>query len=274
MHMDVTYYPGCSLESSARDYDESIKAVCGALDVRLHELPDWTCCGATSAHCLDEDLAISLPALNLSGAEKLGNSMVVPCPLCFNRLKRAQATVDCTIGVFDLAAFLGQPEWIERIKTRATRSLDALKAVCYYGCMANRPPKVTESADYEDPCDMDNIIKALGVDAKPWSYKTDCCGASFSVSRQDIAFTLVRNLYDRALEAGAECIIVSCQMCQANLDLYQKDISRRFGREYYIPVFYFTELIAMGLELPGVSVWLKRHMVNPLPFLEKKGVKI
>ena len=272
MHMDVTYYPGCSLESSARDYDESIRAVCSALDVRLHELPDWTCCGATSAHSLDEDLAVSLPALNLSGAEKLGNHMVVPCPLCFNRLKRARADGDGTIGVFDLASFFGQPAWIEKIKARVTRSLNALKAVCYYGCMANRPPKVTESADYENPCDMDNIVKALGVDARPWSYKTDCCGASFSVSRQDIVFTLVRNLYDRALEAGAECMVVSCQMCQANLDLYQKDISRRFGRDYSMPVFYFTELIGLGLELPGVSTWLKRHMVDPLRFLKKKGI--
>ena len=272
MHTDVTYYPGCSLESSARDYDESIKAVCSALDLRLQELPDWTCCGATSAHSLDEDLAVSLPALNLSGAEKLGNSMVVPCPLCFNRLKRTQAAFDFSIGVFDLASFFGQPEWLEKIKAGVTRSLHAVKAVCYYGCMANRPPKVTESKDYENPRDMDSIAKALGVDVKPWSYKTDCCGASFSVSRQDIVFALVRNLYDRALEAGAECIIVSCQMCQANLDLYQKDISKRFGREYNIPVFYFTELIGLGLELPGVSTWLKRHMVNPMPFLKGKGI--
>jgi heterodisulfide reductase subunit B len=270
--MDLTYYPGCSLESSARDYEESIRGICRALGIRLHELPDWTCCGATSAHSLDEDLAIALPALNLSGAERLGNNMIVPCPLCFNRLKRAQASSDSSVGIYDLASFFGRPEWLERIKGRITRSLDAVKAVCYYGCMANRPPKVLGSADYENPCDMDNIAQALGVDVKPWSYKTDCCGASFSVSRQDIVFTLVKKLYDKALEAGAECVVVSCQMCQANLDLYQNDISKRFGQKYNLPIFYFTELMGLGLGLPGVAAGLKRHMVNPLPFLKEKGL--
>ncbi|MBW2259026.1 MAG: CoB--CoM heterodisulfide reductase iron-sulfur subunit B family protein [Deltaproteobacteria bacterium] len=270
--MDVTYYPGCSLESSARDYDESIRAVCAALDIRLHELPDWTCCGATSAHSVDEELAITLPALNLSAAEQIGNDVVVPCPLCFNRLKRAEDSVDSSVGIYDLGSFMGQGEWIDKIRSRVTHSLEGLRAVCYYGCMANRPPKITGSSDYENPRDMDNIAEALGVDVRPWSYKTDCCGASFSVSRQDIVFTLVRNLYDKALEAGAECIIVSCQMCQANLDLYQQDISKRFGAQYYVPVFYFTELIGLALGLEGSSTWLKRHMVDPIQLLKKKNL--
>jgi heterodisulfide reductase subunit B len=270
--MDVTYYPGCSLESSARDYDESIKAVSGALEITLHELPDWTCCGATSAHSLDEDLAISLPALNLPGAERLGLDVLVPCPLCFNRLKRAQESRHSRVPIHDLATFFGKKEWIDAIGSRVKVPLHALRAVSYYGCMANRPPGVTESADYENPCDMDNIVRALGVDIRPWSYKTDCCGASFSVSRQDIVFTLVQKLYENALEAGAECIVVSCQMCQGNLDMYQKDISVHFGKDYHIPIFYFTELIGLALGLEGASTWLKRHMVNPIPFLKDKGI--
>ncbi|MBW2568203.1 MAG: CoB--CoM heterodisulfide reductase iron-sulfur subunit B family protein [Deltaproteobacteria bacterium] len=269
--MDVTYYPGCSLESSAREYNESIKAVCAALDIRLHELCDWTCCGATSAHSLDEDLALSLPALNLSKAEQSGNNMLVPCPLCYNRLKRAQkAAVKSDIDIYDLASFMGQTEWIEKIRSRVKSPLNAVKAVCYYGCMSNRPPKVTENADYENPCDMDNIASALGIDVRPWSYKTDCCGASFSVSRPDIVHTLVKKLYDKALETDAECIIVSCQMCQANLDLYQKEISMKFGRNYKIPIFYFTELIGLAFGLKGISTWLKRHMVDPISFLKER----
>ena len=272
MHMDVTYYPGCSLESSARDYDESIRAVCSALGITLQELPDWTCCGATSAHSLDEELAISLPALNLPAAQRMGNNMVVPCPLCFNRLKRAQKTVDTAVGIYDMAAFFGQPEWLDQIRPMVQHSLNAIKAVCYYGCMANRPPMVTGSTEYENPRDMDTILKMLEVDVRPWSYKTDCCGASFSVSRQDIVFTLVRKLYDKALEAGAECVVVSCQMCQANLDMYQADISAKFGQDYHLPIFYFTELMGLALGLEEVSSWLKRHMVNPIPFLKEKGL--
>jgi heterodisulfide reductase subunit B len=272
--MDVTYYPGCSLGASARDYDESTKAVCAALDICLNELPDWTCCGATSAHSLDAKLAISLPALNLTKAEKLGLDMVVPCPLCFNRLKRAKETVKSRINIHDLASFIGQKEMLDKINSLLKFSLNNIKAVCYYGCMADRPPKVTGSSDYENPCSMDKIANTLGVDVRQWSYKTDCCGASFSISRRDIVYTLVKKLYDKALETGAECIIVSCQMCQANLDLYQKDISAHFGETYDIPIFYFTEMIGLALGLKGVHKWLKRHMVNPIPFLEKRNFLI
>jgi heterodisulfide reductase subunit B2 len=270
--MDVTYYPGCSLGASAKDYNESTKAVCTALDIRLNELPDWTCCGATSAHSLDAELAISLPILNISRAEESGNDMIVPCPLCFNRLKRAKEAVKSYINIHDLGSFIGQDVILNKINSLLKFPLSDIKAVCYYGCMADRPPKVTGSLDYENPCSMDKIANILGVDVRQWSYKTDCCGASFSISRRDIVYTLVKKLYDKALETGAECIIVSCQMCQANLDLYQKDISAHFGEIYDIPIFYFTEMIGLALGLKDVHKWLKRHMVNPVPFLEERNL--
>ena len=84
----------------------------------------------------------------------------------------------------------------------------------------------------------------------------------------------MKNLYERTSQAGAECMIVSCQMCQANLDLYQEEISGIFGKEYRLPVFYFTELIGLALGLKDVSRWLGRHMVNPIPYLRQKGLVI
>lgn len=267
MSMDVTYYPGCSLESTARDYDESTRAVCHELGIILNELEDWTCCGATSAHCLDEELAISLPGLNLDIAEKKGLDMLVPCPLCFNRLKRAREKQGQKVEIHDLAEFLSQKQWLSQMESKIKYDLGKMKAVCYYGCMANRPPKVTGGKDYENPCNMDNIAKTLGIDVKPWSYKTDCCGASFAVSREDILHTLVKKLYDHALEAGAECIIVSCQMCQANLDMYQEEISAHFGQKYNIPIFYITEIIALVLGIKGSYRWLGRHITDPVPYL-------
>lgn len=165
---------------------------------------------------------------------------------------------------------MGKDVWLKKIQSLVIKPLSSLKAVCYYGCMANRPPEITRSKDYENPCDMDNIAKALGINVIEWSYKTDCCGASLSISRQDIVNKLVKKLYDKAIEAGAECIIVSCQMCHNNLDLYQNDISEHFGQKYYIPIFYFTELIGLALGLKGTFKWLKSHIVDPFPFLKNK----
>jgi heterodisulfide reductase subunit B len=269
--MDVTYYPGCSLESTARDYDKSIRAVCSALGIVLHELKNWTCCGATSAHSLNERAALLLPGVNLPAAQAEGRDMLVPCPLCFNRMKRSQKELGATIGIHDLASFLAREEWLSAIKSAVKTPLSDFSAVCYYGCMANRPPKVIGSANYENPCEIDAIAEALGVNVRPWSYKTDCCGASFALSRQDILFTLVRGLYEHALDAGAGCIIVSCQMCHANLDMYQKQISRQFGKNYGIPIFYFTELIGLALGLAGSGSWLSAHITDADGYLKNKA---
>ncbi|MBI4763024.1 MAG: disulfide reductase, partial [Deltaproteobacteria bacterium] len=133
--------------------------------------------------------------------------------------------------------------------------------------------KITGSKNYENPMEMDRIAETLGINVKPWSFKTDCCGASFSISKPDIIHTLVEKLYDRALEAGADCIIVSCQMCQANLDLYQEEIAGIFKKKYHLPIFYFTELIGLALQLKDIARGLKRHRVNPIPYLKEKGLR-
>ncbi|MBI4768387.1 MAG: disulfide reductase, partial [Deltaproteobacteria bacterium] len=138
--MKVTYYPGCSLESSARDYDESIKAVCRALDIHLQEPKNWTCCGATSAHSLNEKLAIDLPARNLPEFESMGQDLLVPCPLCYNRLIRAKEKKGSAVPIHDMASFMAQPDMLEKIRSAVKTPLTGLSAVCYYGCMANRPP--------------------------------------------------------------------------------------------------------------------------------------
>ena len=160
--MKVTYYPGCSLESSARDYDESIKMVCQALDIELQEPKDWTCCGATSAHSLNRKLAVDLPARNLPATEGLGQDMLVPCPLCYNRLIRAKEKTGAGVNIYDVASFMAQPSLLERIRSAVRAPLTGISAVCYYGCMANRPPKITGSKNYENPMEMDRIAEALG----------------------------------------------------------------------------------------------------------------
>lgn len=270
--MDLTYYPGCSLEATARDYDESIRAVCAALGITLHELENWTCCGATSAHVTSDRLSVLLPASNLPAAEKAGYDVLAPCPLCYNRLKRAQKPVGSKVLVTDLNTLFSRDEVLSAIKAAKKADLSAIKAVCYYGCMANRPPKALENENCENPTGMDKVAEACGVSVIDWSYKTDCCGASFAVSRPDIMTVLVRKLYDKALEAGAECILVSCQMCQANLDMYQDKMNRELGTSYDIPIIYISEIVGMALGLEKPEGWFKRHLTDPMDFLRAKGV--
>jgi heterodisulfide reductase subunit B len=282
--MKITYYPGCSLEGTAVDYAASIAGIAPLLDVELVELFDWNCCGASSAHSLNHLIALHLPARNLALAEKAGRDVVVPCALCFNRLKTAEKALQGSerknLGVsfgggfkiWDLLDFLTQEIFLEAIAAKVVAPLMNLRAVCYYGCLVARPPAVTEKSDYENPQNMERLLKVLGAEPVDWSFKTDCCGAGLAVARPDIIDTLVQRLYEQALEARAECFVVSCQMCQANIDLSQERISRKFGQDYYLPVFYFTELIALALGHPSAPKWLAQHLVDPMPLLKMKGL--
>ena len=281
--MKVTYYPGCSLEGTAIDYASSIDAVAHLLDLQLDELEDWNCCGATAAHSINHKAALALPIRNLLMADKVGQDVVAPCALCFSRLKFAEKALigqraaewgeySGAIKIYDLLDYLTQEPYLSALAQKVVTPLKDLKVVCYYGCMVARPPKVTDKKDFENPQNMEKLLEVLGATVLDWSFKTDCCGAGFSVSRPDIIDTLVTRLYDRALAAGAECLVVSCQMCQANVDLPQERISQQTGKDYYLPVLYFTELVGLALGHPEVKGWLAKHMVDPIPLLRDKGL--
>ncbi len=278
--MKVSYYPGCSLEGTALDYAASIAGVAGLLDLTLAEIPDWNCCGASAAHSLDHEAGVALPARNLRIAQGLGLDVVAPCALCFNRLKVAEKALagkgewaSRPVRVWDLLDFLTQPVFLKTLARKVVQPLTGLAAVCYYGCLVARPPAVTDKADHENPGNMEKLLEVLGATPLDWSFKTDCCGAGLAVARPDLIDTLVQRLYERALRAGAECLVVSCQMCQANLDLPQRRISEKFGKPYDLPVLYFTELIALALGHPDVDRWLSRHLVDPRPLLCAKGLR-
>ena len=281
--MQVTYYPGCSLQGSARDYAESIAGVCSALDIHLTEIPDWNCCGATAAHSIHHQASIELAGRNLNLAAELPHAdMLVPCPMCFNRLKTAAKTLQqdrsqryaiklaaALPRIRDLADFFATQEMLETTVKHVKQPLTGLKAVCYYGCMASRPPEITGADDFEDPQSLDRIVENLGADPVPWPFKTDCCGASQVLSRLDIVSQLVGKLLDMAQRVGAQAIVVSCQMCQANLDLYQQKIAADWGRRFALPVYYFTELIGLACHVRGAKQWITRHITDPVPHLRQ-----
>jgi heterodisulfide reductase subunit B len=285
--MQVTYYPGCSLQGTARDYAESILGICASLDIQLAEIPDWNCCGATAAHSIDHRASIELAGRTLNLAAKLPHAdMLVPCPMCFNRLKTAAKTL---LGdhpqrygiklegplpqIRDLADFMATEKMLAATAKQVKKPLAGLKVVCYYGCMASRPPEITGAKDFEDPQALDRIVENLGATPIPWPFKTDCCGASQVLSRLDIVSQLVGKLYDMAQRVGAQAIVVSCQMCQANLDMYQQKIEADWGRRFSFPVYYFTELIGLACNVKGVKDWMSRHITDPFSLLQELNLR-
>ena len=89
--MKIGFYPGCSLNGTSREYNESVKALAQVMGLELIELKDWNCCGATAAHSMSKQLSLALPTRVLALAEQQGfQEIVVPCASCYNRLSVAQ----------------------------------------------------------------------------------------------------------------------------------------------------------------------------------------
>lgn len=263
----------------------SLRSICSALGIDLQELPDWNCCGASSAHATNETLSILLPARILSIAEKTANrDLLVPCASCYSRLKVAhkryqedysfQESVpyDGTIAIKHVNEFLAQPDVLSRIKERVSKPLQSLNLVPYYGCLTVRHPKVIKNPRPEDPQEMDRILEVLGAQQMPWSYKTDCCGGSLMMARTDIVRKLSGDLFEAALDAGAEAVVTDCPLCQANLDMRQHEVAQEKGTAYYLPVFYITELIGVAIGCNGADTWWKKHLVDPRKLLKEKGL--
>ncbi len=282
----VAYYPGCSLHSSATEFDHSTRTVCEALGLNLVEPEGWLCCGASAAHRADPHEALRLPMENLALIEQSGfNEVSMPCAACFNRHKAAQyeirhsaqhkAAIDEQIGyvyqdqvaVTTMVQSLLKHIGTDKISRAVKKPLKDLNVVCYYGCLITRPPQITQYEHPENPTDMDELVQALGAEVHDWSYKTCCCGAAHSLTRPDIVVNLSTSLILNAHAAGAEAIVVSCPLCHMNLDArqMQMDIAEP------MPILYFSQLMAVALDLPLKAAALNKNLVNPMPLLRQKG---
>jgi len=105
-----------------------------------------------------------------------------------------------------------------------------------------------------------------------WSHKTECCGASLSVTRTEIALRLVRAILEAAQERGADCIAVVCPLCQSNLDTRQNDINKAHGTNYHLPTLYLSQLIGLTQRLGYTSLGLDRLIITPKALLLEKGI--
>jgi heterodisulfide reductase subunit B len=160
----------------------------------------------------------------------------------------------------------------EKIEEKIKKPLTGLKAVSYYGCLLARPPKITKEKHWEDPRGLDRLISRLGAESISWPYKTECCGGSLVLTNLEIEHKLVGRILDMALEAEADCIVTACPLCQSNIDTREEEIGAARGISYNLPVFYFTELMGLAFESNEANKWFKRHIIDPQPLLQSKGL--
>lgn len=152
---------------------------------------------------------------------------------------------------------------LRNLSERVTKKLIGLKVACYYGCLLTRPPKVTELDDLEEPHLMDDLMNTIDVETVQWPYKTECCGASFSLTKTDIVLKLSDDILQMAYDEGAQAIVVACPLCQSNLDLRQSMINKKYKKNFNLPILYFTQLVGLSLRVDKKKLGLDKHIVNP-----------
>jgi heterodisulfide reductase subunit B len=291
------FYPGCTLHSTGVEFGVSAELVCQALGLEMVEIDDWNCCGASSAHSMNHTLFLALPARNLAKAQQTGlDELAIPCAACYSRLAAAdlalqqdgafRAEMESTLGFRyegrvrprNLLDIVANDVSREELTAKVVKPLAGLKVVSYYGCLLIRPPQYTARwDDPEHPQSMDYVLELMGAEVVPWSYGVECCGGSLTLNRSDVVVHLVDRLARAAHEAGAEALVTACPMCMANVDGRQKyrsgpPIPRPPKPDYEpLPIFYFTELMALAYGLPLKKV-LAKHLVDPRPLLKRLGV--
>jgi heterodisulfide reductase subunit B2 len=161
---------------------------------------------------------------------------------------------------------------LKNISQRVTKKLSGLKVACYYGCLLIRPPEVTQLDDLEEPHLIDDLMKTAGVEPVQWPYKTECCGASFSLTKTDIVLKLSGDILQMAHDEGAQAIVVACPLCQSNLDLRQGMINKKYKKNFNMPIFYFTQLLGLALGINPGKLGLEKHIVSPLNLLKERGI--
>jgi heterodisulfide reductase subunit B len=284
--MSYLYFPGCSLRSTGRPYEESILAVFKKLDIPLKELEDWNCCGATAYVSIDENSAFTLAARNLAIAERMqtegkpAQDLMAPCSACYLVLEKTQHYVKADEGVrkevgdalhrggFDYKGttrvrhpldVLVNDIGLDRIAKAVVRPMKGINVACYYGCQVVRPFETFDHAAY--PTTMDRLVTALGAKTVDWPLKTRCCGGSLTGTIQEAGLRLNRVLLKEATKRGADIILTCCPLCQHNLECYQKRINRRFGESLNIPVAYFTQFVGLALGIPPRELGIQRMFV-------------
>jgi heterodisulfide reductase subunit B2 len=291
---DYAYYPGCSLETAASPYDKSVREVFKALGINLHEIEDWNCCGATMYMSVNNTVAYSISARNLALAQKMGMDVCAPCSSCFTILQKTNRYIDwdpkerekinqalaAANLVYDKPVAVRHPLDIlvneiglDTIKAKVVNSLAGLKVAPYYGCQIVRPYGYFD--DVDDPVTMNKLLQALGAEVTHYPGKVRCCGGMLMTTEENIALKLNLGLLQAAVDNGAEMIATACPLCQMNLEAYQNKINQAFGKNFNIPIVYFTHLVGVALGMSPAKMGLDKLLVSPDKLLARaKEVRV
>lgn len=293
------FYPGCSMEGSAKAYYDSLMAIRQPLGLDLHEINDWNCCGATEYIGISLTPAYALIGRNLALAAQQANgvdTVVAPCSACYLNLAKADHYMrerpvlgervntalaagglhydPGTLKIRHLLDIIIHEIGLEEVKRHVVRPLTGLRVAPYLGCMVPRPDYEKRWSDYEHPDELDRLLKVLGADVIDFPLKTHCCGGHMTQIGPSTAFELIRRLISSADQYEADVMVTVCPMCQMNLDAYQGETNRHFHTDYHMPVLFFTQLMGLAFGKDPKELGFGRELVDARPAMNRIGLEV
>lgn len=291
--MKISYYPGCTLKSNAKNFEDSTLCSLKQLDVEVVELPRWNCCGTVFSLATDDLIHHVAPIRNLIRVKESNTDRVMTlCAMCYNTLKRANERVkgdkesldkinefmyredvkyEGDVKVLHLLELLRDEIEFENVAKKVVKPLKDLKVANYYGCMLVRPKEIGFD-DVENPTILENLTSVLGATPIDFPYKTECCAAYQTVDKPEIVAERTYHILTSAQSQGAEIVTVSCPLCAFNLDNRQKETLQKYPEFKNIPILYFTQIMAIALGCPEESLRFDLHFIDPKPVLKQKGL--
>jgi heterodisulfide reductase subunit B len=289
--MKISYYPGCTLKSNAKNFEDSAINALTSLGVEIEELPRWNCCGTVFSLAADDTFHQLAPIRILVRAKENGSDgLMTLCAMCYNTLKRANlrfkndpeemdkinqfmyrenTKYEGDVKILHMLELLRDQIGIEEVSTKVVKPLRNLKIASYYGCLLVRPKEIGFD-DVENPTVLDDLMAALGADTVDFPFKTECCGAYQTVTDVGAVVDRTNQIISSARNRGAEAVVVSCPLCAFNIDNRQRETLQKYPEFKGLPVLYFTQLLALALGVPEDGLGLDLHYVDPKPLLREK----
>ena len=290
--MKLLYFPGCTLKTSAKNLEKSAFAIMEKLGHELKEMYDWTCCGVVSSLSDDDLMRHLAPLRSLIHVEDQNEEKVITlCDMCCNTLKQTNLRIKekpddletlnafmdrendykGTVTVIHFLEFLRDEIGFSVLKKMVKNPLKGVKIMPYYGCMLLRPREVAID-DAEDPVILSDLLAALGAEVVDNPFKIECCGSYHTIEEKEIVRNRAHRITNFAIDRGADAMVLSCPLCKFNLDFRGKESEKTHKGYKQIPIYYYTQLIAIALGIDPSVCGFDEHAVDPSLLLKKKGV--
>ena len=269
---EYAFYPGCSsqLRGSASNYLTSVNSMCKTLDVKLTQIPDWNCCGASVSYAGSGELARHvINARNFALAEQNlpGQDIVATCAACWLNARETKEKLDASAqlvadtnealkeaglqyqgkaGVRHMVEVLIEDLGYDELAKHVVKPLEGVKFAGYVGCQTNRPFGIAGES-FENPVYLDKLVETMGGEAvKEYDQKVTCCGGALAVSEPEKSQQQIKDIVESAYDHKADMIVTPCPLCQANVEIYQADINKKYGTKFNIPVTYYSQLMTVA----------------------------